>query len=159
MVVQRGGDANGRIGKACFTGGADARMIAPASGPQRKDSAVSDYQFERESRTPFSEAYTVEAGGDVVARADIHFTPSGIVYATLCVPQDFDEEDIQDLIGEIDERLVLSTDAYRDDFVVTVWRGVQAGVYSEEDDEADEDEEADEEGEDAEAVCNGRTPA
>jgi hypothetical protein len=120
---------------------------------------VSDYQFERESRTPFSEAYTVEAGGDVVARADIHFTPSGVVYATLCVPQDFDEEDIQDLIGEIDERLVLSTDAYRDDFVVTVWRGTQAGVYSEEDDEEDADDEGEEEGEDEEAVGNGRAPA
>ena len=120
---------------------------------------MSDYQFERESRTPFSEAYTVEAAGDVIARADIHFTPSGVVYATLCVPQDFDEEDIQDLIGEIDERLVLSTDAYRDDFVVTVWRGMQAGVYSEEEDEEDAEDESDEEGEDEEAVGNGRAPA
>lgn len=117
---------------------------------------MSDYTFERESRTPFSEAYTVEEGGDVVGRADIHFTPSGVVYATLCVPQDFGEEEIQDLIGEIDERLVLSTDAYRDDFVVTVWRGVQAGVYSEE--EEDEEEE-DEDDEDEEAGGgNGRAP-
>jgi hypothetical protein len=124
---------------------------------------VSAYQFERESRTPFSEAYTVEKAGDVVARADIHFTPSGIVYATLCVPQDFDEEDIQDLIGEIDERLVLSTDAYRDDFVVTVWRGMQAGVYSEEDDDedvdVDDDEEEDGDEEDEESGGgNGRSP-
>ncbi len=119
---------------------------------------MSAYQFERESRTPFSEAYTVEKAGDVVARADIHFTPSGIVYATLCVPQDFDEEDIQDLIGEIDERLVLSTDAYRDDFVVTVWRGMQAGVYSEEDDEEDEEEDSDEEGADESDGGNGRSP-
>lgn len=116
---------------------------------------MADYSFERESRTPFSEAYTVEEGGDVIGRADIHFTPSGVVYATLCVPQDFDEEEIQGLIGEIDERLVLSTDAYRDDFVVTVWRGVQAGVYSEE----EEDEEEDEDGEDDEADGgNGRAP-
>ncbi len=120
---------------------------------------MSDYQFERESRTPFSEAYTVEEGGDVVARADIHFTPSGVVYATLCVPQDFDEGDIQDLIGEIDERLVLSTDAYRDDFVVTVWRGVQAGVYSEEEDDEEEngDEEEDDD-EEAASAGNGRSP-
>ena len=120
---------------------------------------MSDYTFERESRTPFSEAYTVEEGGDVVGRADIHFTPSGVVYATLCVPQDFDEEEIQDLIGEIDERLVLSTDAYRDDFVVTVWRGVQAGVYSEE--EEDEDEDGDDEGDEDEEEAgsgNGRAP-
>ena len=116
---------------------------------------MSDYQFERESRTPFSEAYTVEADGDVIGRADIHFTHSGIVYATLCVPQDFDEEGIQDLIGEIDERLVLSTDAYRDDFVVTVWRGVPAGVYSEEDEDEGEEEEEDEDDEGG----HSRTPS
>lgn len=98
---------------------------------------MTDYQFERESRTPYSEAYTVEENGDVVARVDVHFTHAGIVYATLCVPQDFEEDDVQDLIGDIDERLVLSTDPYRDDFVVTVWRGTQAGVYSEESDDED----------------------
>ena len=69
----------------------------------------------------------------------------------------FDEDDIQDLIGEIDERLVLSTDAYRDDFVVTVWRGVQAGVYSEEDDDED-DEVEDGEEEEGGSAGNGRSP-
>ena len=112
---------------------------------------MSDYQFERESRTPFSEAYSVTESGDAVGRADIHFTPTGIVYATLCVPQDFDEADIQDLIGEIDERLVLSTDAYRDDFVVTVWRGVQAGVYSEEEDDEEDDADQSSEGDNGRA--------
>jgi hypothetical protein len=115
---------------------------------------VSAYQFERESRTPFSESYSVAESGDVIGRVDIHFAPSGIVYATLCVPQDFDEADVQDLIGEIDERLVLSTDAYRDDFVVTVWRGVQAGVYSEEEDDEDEDD-----GDEESAPGNGRASA
>ena len=123
---------------------------------------MSDYQFERESRTPFSEAYTVEAGGDVIGRVDIHFTPSSVVYATICVPQDFDEDEIQDLIGEIDERLVLSTDAYRDDFVVTVWRGVQAGVYSEEEedeeDDAEEDEDEDADDDESASAGNGRSP-
>jgi hypothetical protein len=103
---------------------------------------MSDYTFEREARTPYSESYTIEESGDAVGRVDLHFTPSSIVYATLCVPEDFDEDDIQDLIGEIDERLVLSTDAYRDDFVVTVWRGAQAGVFSEETDEEDSEDEA-----------------
>lgn len=112
---------------------------------------MSDYQFERESRTPFSEAYSVTESGDPIGRADLHFAPSGMVYATLCVPQDYDEADIQDLIGEIDERLVLSTDAYRDDFIVTVWRGVQAGVYSEEEDDEDE-----EDGERTSEIGHGR---
>jgi len=107
---------------------------------------VGDYQFERESRTPHSEAYSVDDGGDVIGRVDIHFSSSGSVHATLCVPQDFDEDDIEDLIAEIDERLVLTSDPHREDFIVTVWRGVQAGVFSEESD----DEEA--------ADANGATP-
>ena len=111
---------------------------------------MAEYQFERESRTPHSETYTIEdAGGDAIGRVDLHFTASTMAYATLCVPVDFDEAEIQDLIGEIDERLVLSNDPYRDDFVVTVWRGTQAGVYSEEDDDEDDEEEA---------AGNGRAP-
>jgi hypothetical protein len=99
-----------------------------------------DYTFDRESRTPFSEAYVVQEAGDEVGRVDIHFAGSGIVHATLCVPRDYDESDIEELIAEIDERLVLAADAYRDDFVVTVWRGSRMGVYSEETgDEEDED--------------------
>ena len=115
---------------------------------------MAEYQFERESRTPFSEAYTIEdSGGDAVGRIDLHFTATSMVYATLCVPVDFDEEEIQDVIAEADERLVLTTDPYRDDFVVTVWRGSQAGVYSE-----DEDEDEDDEEEEAENGGNGRAP-
>jgi len=100
---------------------------------------VGDYQFERESRTPYSEAYAIDDGGDVIGRVDIHFALSGTTHATLCVPQDFDEDDIEDLIGEIDERLVLTAHPDRDDFIVTVWRGVQAGVFSEESGDDDGD--------------------
>jgi hypothetical protein len=102
-----------------------------------KGTFVGDYQFERESRTPYSEAYAVDDGGDVIGRVDIHFNSSGMVHATLCVPQDFEEADIEDLIAEIDERLVLTSEPHREDFIVTVWRGVQAGVFSEESGEED----------------------
>jgi hypothetical protein len=101
---------------------------------ERKGISVGDYQFERESRTPYSEAYAIDDGGDVIGRVDIHYG-SGAAHATLCVPQDFDENDIEDLIAEIDERLVLTSDPHREDFIVTVWRGVQAGVFSEESEE------------------------
>jgi hypothetical protein len=97
------------------------------------------YSFERESRTPFSEAYVVERDGSDVGRVDIHFTQSGAVYATLCVPAAFAEADVEDLIAEIDERLVLAAEAFREDFIVTVWRGERLGVYSEDDDEGEED--------------------
>lgn len=97
-----------------------------------------EYMFERESRTPFSETYAIDADGETVGRVDLHFTASGIVNATLCVPAEYDEEAIEDLIGEVDERLVLTADPYRDDFRVTVWRGEHAGLFSEESEGEDE---------------------
>jgi|CXWL01.1.fsa_nt_gi hypothetical protein len=111
---------------------------------------MSDYTYEREARTGTSEAYSIEVEGEAVGRVDLHYTPSTVVYATLCVPSAFDEDDIEDLIGDIDERLVLSHDPDRVDFVVAVWRGDVAGVYSE-DLGLDEDEDEDEEDEDDDA--------
>jgi hypothetical protein len=111
--------------------------------------AMADYQFEREARTPYSEAYVVERDGDALGRVDLHFTAAGTVYATLCVPAGMEDDDVEDLIADVDERLVLTTDPWRDDFVVTVWRGEFAGEFSEDEDD-DEDEEAGE---------NGREPA
>lgn len=98
---------------------------------------MSDYTFERETRTPTSEAYTIEVEGEPMGRVDLHFATSTAVHATLCVPTEYDEDDIEDLIAEIDERLVLSHDPDRADFIVTVWRGAPAGVYSE-DEEGEE---------------------
>jgi hypothetical protein len=100
------------------------------------------YKFERECRTPQSESYIIEVEDDEVGRFDVHFTP-GVAYATLCVGDSLSEEDIRELINEIDERLVLSTDPFREDFVITVWAGREAAVYSDEDfDLEDEEEEA-----------------
>jgi len=106
-----------------------------------------DYYFERECRTPQSESYLIEADDAEFGRVDLHYTQS-MAYATLCVPSGTSDDDIQDLISEIDERLVMSNDPYREDFVVTVWAGAEIGVYSEE--EFDEDEEEEEEGEESE---------
>jgi hypothetical protein len=104
-----------------------------------------EYHFERECRTPYSESYSVESeNGDDIARVDLHFTPGG-AYATLCVSEALTEDDIQELIGQIDERLVMTSDPYREDFVVTVWTGRETGVYSDEDSADDEDEDEDDE--------------
>jgi hypothetical protein len=101
---------------------------------------MAEYRFERECRTPYSESYSVESdSGDDVARVDLHLTNAG-AYATLCVSEGLTEDDIQELIGQIDERLVMTSDPYREDFVVTVWTGRETGVYSDEDDEDDEEE-------------------
>ena len=97
------------------------------------------YQFERETRTSDSETFIISAEGAEVGRADIHYGLD-VVHATLCVPDNYSEDDVQDLIGEIDERLVMTAHPYREDFVVTVWLGRQAGVYSEDYDEELEEE-------------------
>jgi hypothetical protein len=103
---------------------------------------MSGYQFERESRTPQSESYIVELDEDEVGRVDIHYT-SSVAYATLCVEEKMSEEDIRELISEIDERLVLTTDPFREDFIVTVWTGKERGVFSDEDFEGRENTEED----------------
>ena len=99
---------------------------------------MSEYSFEREARTPYSEVFTIESDdGTDVGRVDLHYTPS-ITYATLCISEGLTEEDVQELIGQIDERLVMTSDPYREDFIVTVWTGRETGVYSDEGDDEDE---------------------
>ncbi|MBI2909259.1 MAG: hypothetical protein HYX92_16565 [Chloroflexi bacterium] len=99
---------------------------------------MADYRFERECRTPYSEVYTIIEDGERIGRLDLHFTIS-VVYATLCVPERLTTDAIQSLIEVIDDELVMSSDVARDDFVVTVFQGREAGVYSDEEMEEDED--------------------
>ncbi len=99
---------------------------------------MADFRFERECRTPFSEAYLIADGEEQMGRVDIHYTPS-IVYATLFVAENLTSDDIQDLIDAIDEELIMSADVARDDFIVTVYQGKEVGVFS--DEEFAEDEE------------------
>jgi len=93
---------------------------------------MSGYTFERECRTENSESYIVELDDEEVGRIDLHFTPE-VSYATLCVIERLSEDDVKELIGEVDERLVVSNDPFREDFVITVWVGRETGVLSDED--------------------------
>lgn len=107
-----------------------------------------DYRFERECRTASSEAYSIWEDDRGVGRVDLHFTTAA-AHATLCVGQEFSEDEIQELIGAVDEELVMTSDPYREDLVVTVWAGKEVGVYSDEEEgeyEEGEEEEEEEEG-------------
>lgn len=97
-------------------------------------------EFEREVRTPHSESYSILEDGGICGRIDIHFQGAN-VYATLCLTLDASEERIQAVIDEADERLVMTADPYREDFIVTVWKGSPAGVYTDTDDDDDDDQE------------------
>lgn len=90
-----------------------------------------NYQFERECRTAYSEAYVVTLDGERIGRVDLHYTPA-IVYGALAVEERLSEDDILDLIEAIDEDLVMSADVPRDDFVVSVVQGRIMGEYRDE---------------------------
>lgn len=106
---------------------------------------MSNYQFERESRTPYSECYFIGSANGRIGRVDLHYTTGGVAYATLCIPERLTEDEVRELIEEVDEQIVMTADAYREDFVVTVWAGREIGTYSDEDFE-EEEEEAEENG-------------
>lgn len=90
-----------------------------------------DYRFERECRTPYSEAYTIVVDEDPIGRIDLHYT-TYTVTATLCVGENMTAEEIRELIDTIDEEIVLSADMPRDDFFVTVYQGREAGIFTDE---------------------------
>ena len=94
--------------------------------------------FERECRTPHSESYTVLEEGGIVGRIDLHYQGAN-VYGTLCTTADANEERIQELIDAADEQLVMTADPYREDLVVTVWRGEEVGVFAADSDDEDDD--------------------
>lgn len=55
------------------------------------------------------------------------------MHATLCVPESFTTENIHELIEAIDEELVDVLGVLRDDLVVHVFQGREAGVFSDQD--------------------------
>jgi hypothetical protein len=116
---------------------------------------MADYHFEREIRTPHSEAFVIESNGEEIGRVDLHYA-NATCYATLCVPDSFDDDAIEELIGEIDERLVMSWEPLRDDFIVTVWTGHEVGIFSESGDDDDDFEDDDDDDDDFEGTNGSR---
>lgn len=119
---------------------------------------MAEYKFVREARTPYSESYSIEDAEHSLGRVDLHFT-SSVAYGTLMVQEAIADEEIEDLIGEIDEQLVMTADPYREDLVMTVWRGEEVGVFADDslsDDDDDDDDIDYDDDEDAPGETNGR---
>ena len=106
---------------------------------------MAEYRFVREVRTPYSEAYSVEDDEHSLGRVDVHFTSSA-AHAILAVHAAVADEVVQELIAAIDDQIVTPADPYREDLVVTVWRGEEVGTFA--DDTGDEDEFDEEDDED-----------
>jgi hypothetical protein len=100
---------------------------------------VEDVRFERQYRTANSEGYLIFIGPDRLGRLELHYTPT-VVYGTVLVERELEEDDILDLIEQADDELVLTADVSREDFVVSVYQGREVGTYSDEFFEEDEDE-------------------
>lgn len=105
---------------------------------------MTDYRFERECRTPFSEAYLITADDSRVGRVDLHYT-STVVHGILSVAESLTSDDIRELIDAIDEELVMSAEVAREDFVITVFQGRETGVFSDQDFEEEEAEDEEDE--------------
>ena len=88
-----------------------------------------EFTFEREVRTPYSEAYTIQEGERQVGRVDIHFA-ADTVHVALAVDESLTQESIQQLIHNVDEDLVDAVGIFREGFVVHVFQGRETGVFS-----------------------------
>ena len=88
-----------------------------------------DFSFQREVRTPFSEAYTISEEERPVGRVDIHFADE-VVHVSIAVDESLTQEAIQEIIDTIDEDMVDAVGIAREGFVVHVFQGRETGVFS-----------------------------
>ena len=88
-----------------------------------------DFSFEREVRTPYSEAYTISEDDRPVGRVDIHFA-GDVVHVAIAVDESLTQEAIQKIIDTIDEDMVDAVGIDREGFVVHVFQGRETGVFS-----------------------------
>ena len=91
--------------------------------------AMAQFYFEREVRTPTGECYTILEDGKPVGRLDLHFVP-GMVHGTMVVSESMTQEAIQELMSMVDEDLTDAVGIEREDLVVHVHQGRDLGVFS-----------------------------
>ena len=83
---------------------------------------MSDYTYNRQVRTPYSESYEIRQGELRVGRVELHFAAED-VYGTLVHQHEMDEDRLLALIENLDDDLVLSSEMPRQDFLVSVYHG------------------------------------
>ena len=98
---------------------------------------MAELKFEREVRTPYSEAYLVMELDRQVGRGDIHFTPE-MVHVAVSVDESLTQETVQQIIDTIDEDMVDAVGIARGNFVVHIFQGRETGVLSDENENENE---------------------
>ena len=87
------------------------------------------YNFQRETRTPFSECYIVMHDDNVVGRLDMHFADP-VVHATLNIEETVTSDGVQDIIDDIEAELLDAVGIHRQEIIIHVHQGRDLGVYS-----------------------------
>jgi hypothetical protein len=85
--------------------------------------------YHRQSRTLSSEQYQLMDGADRLGHLDLHFGATE-VFGTLVLDRALSEEEMAQLIEQVDEDLVLSSEVAREDFFVRVYVGRELGLFS-----------------------------
>ncbi len=98
---------------------------------------MAELKFEREVRTPHSEAYLVMEADRQVGRVDIHFTPE-MVHVAVSVDESLTQETVQQIIDTVDEDIVDAVGVNRGNFVVHIFQGRETGVLSDENENENE---------------------
>ncbi len=119
---------------------------------------MDDIRFDRQFRTPSSEGYFIVQNTTRLGVVDLHFTTTN-VRATMILERQLEREDLVKLIEQIDEDLVLSADVPRDDLLISVYVGQDAGFFNDETLSEEEEYSEDEDGEDDVIELEGTRPS
>ncbi|MBV9171933.1 MAG: hypothetical protein JOZ81_17810 [Chloroflexi bacterium] len=100
------------------------------SEPNEDDKlAFPELRYDRVCRTPYSEAFLLSEGDSPLGRVDLHYGAS-VVHAALVVERDLSEDDVRALVQRIDDDVIWTSDQPREDFLVTIYRGNELAVLS-----------------------------
>ena len=84
---------------------------------------MAKYDFQRETRTPFSECYIIMQDDGAIGRLDLHFADP-VVHATLNVEEIVTSDGIQDIIDDIEAELLDAVGIHRQEIIIHVHQGL-----------------------------------
>ena len=87
------------------------------------------YDYEREVRTPQSEAYLILDGDNPVGRIDTHFLP-GIAHIAIAVDRRLTTDQIEEIIADIGADMLNTVGADRDTHMYHIFQGEEIRVFS-----------------------------
>ena len=87
------------------------------------------FDYEREVRTPQSEAYLILDGEQPVGRIDTHFMP-GLAHVTVCVTPSITPEQIEEILSDIDADMLNTVGTEHDTHHFHVFQGNEIRVFS-----------------------------